>query len=44
MAEGMGVPGAQVSKPEEIAGAIADALNQEGPFMLDLVVEGLETR
>ena len=44
MAEGMGVPGAQVSKPGKIAGAIADALNQEGPFMLDLVVEGLETR
>ena len=44
MAEGMGVPGAQVSKPGEIAGAIDDALNQEGPFMLDLVVEGLETR
>ena len=44
MADGMGIPGAQVSKPEDIAGAVSDALAHDGPFMLDLIVEGLETR
>ncbi|MEQ8861155.1 MAG: thiamine pyrophosphate-binding protein [Pseudomonadales bacterium] len=44
MAAGMGVPGVQVSDPTQIAEAVRDGLAVDGPFVLDLIVEGLETR
>jgi benzoylformate decarboxylase len=44
MAEGMGVSGEQVSTPEGIKEAVARALATDGPYLIDLVVEGLETR
>ena len=43
MANGMGVPAKQISEPEEIAGAVAEALATDGPYLLDLLVEGLES-
>jgi benzoylformate decarboxylase len=43
MAGGMGVPAKQISKPEEIAVAVAEALATDGPYLLDLLVEGLES-
>ena len=39
MARGMGVPGARVEKPSEIAPAIQQMLSSSGPFLLDLVLE-----
>ena len=42
MAEGMGVPGRKVDNPMDIANAVAEALTMEGPYILDLVVEGLD--
>ena len=44
MAAGMGVLGRQISDPAEIAGAVAEALATDGPYLLDLIVEGMETR
>ena len=38
MAHGMGVAGVRVSKPEEIAPAIKQALAHNGPFLIDLVI------
>ncbi len=38
MAKGMGVAGVRVSKPEEIAPAIKQALAHNGPFLIDLVI------
>jgi benzoylformate decarboxylase len=40
MARGMGVPGRLISKPEEIHGAVQEALSAQGPYILDLVVSG----
>ena len=44
MATGMGVPGVQISRPEEIEAAVQKALASPGPYLIDIVVEGLETR
>ena len=44
MAEGMGVPAVQISDPEQIEAAVQTALETAGPYLIDLVVEGLETR
>ena len=44
MAAGMGVPGKQVTDPSEIAAAMAQGLAADGPYMLDMIVEGMETR
>lgn len=40
MAESMGVAGARVEKPAEIAPAIRQMLSHKGPFLIDLVLEG----
>ena len=42
MARGMGVPGKQVLKPEELHQAVQDALSTRGPYLLDVVVSGKE--
>lgn len=39
IAEGFGVPGKTIDKPEEVSGAIADMLAHEGPFLLHVRVE-----
>ena len=44
MAKGMGVPGTKVDSPYDIADAVSEALSVEGPYMLDLVVGGLESK
>lgn len=38
IAEGFGVPGKSISKPEELPGAIAEMLAHEGPFLLHVRV------
>ena len=43
MAKGMGVPGRKVDSPNDIADVVSEALSVEGPYLLDLVVEGLES-
>ena len=40
MAQGMGVPGKLVEKPEDFAAAFKEALASGGPYLLDCVVEG----
>jgi benzoylformate decarboxylase len=40
MARGMGVEGKLVSKPEELRGAVREALSAGGPYLLDVVVSG----
>lgn len=40
MAQSMGVAGLRVEKPEQIATAIAQMLAHQGPFLLDVVLEG----
>jgi thiamine pyrophosphate-dependent acetolactate synthase large subunit-like protein len=40
MARSMGVEAVRVEKPEEIAPAIKQALAHNGPFLIDLVLEG----
>lgn len=40
MARGMGVAGRRIERPEQIAPAIAEMLAHDGPFLLDLVLEG----
>jgi len=44
MAKGMGVQGRKVYSPYDIAEAVSEALSAEGPYMLDLVVGGLESK
>ncbi len=44
LAAGMGIAGRQVTDPGDIAAAIAEGIAAKGPYLLDLVVEGLETR
>ena len=43
MAKGMGVPGRKVDSPNDIADVVSEALSVEGPYLLDLVVGGLES-
>jgi benzoylformate decarboxylase len=40
LARGMGVPGVRVEQPAEVAGAIQQMLAHDGPFLLDLALEG----
>jgi benzoylformate decarboxylase len=40
MGQSMGVPGLRVEKPEQIAPAIKQMLSHNGPFLLDVVLEG----
>ena len=40
IAHGMGVPAARVTRPGELAPALAAALGAGGPYLLDVVVEG----
>jgi benzoylformate decarboxylase len=38
LARSMGVPAARVEAPDEVAPAIAEALAEDGPYLIDLVV------
>lgn len=40
LAKGLGVPGLRVAQPQEIGPAIESMLAHEGPFLIDLVLEG----
>jgi benzoylformate decarboxylase len=40
LARGLGVPGCRVAQPAEIAGAITAMLQHDGPFLIDLMLEG----
>jgi benzoylformate decarboxylase len=40
MARSMGVAAARVATPNEVGPAIQQALNHQGPFLLDVVIEG----
>jgi benzoylformate decarboxylase len=40
MANSMGVAGARIERPEEIAPAIRQMLDHQGPFLLDVIIEG----
>lgn len=40
LARSMGVAGLRVQRPEEIAPAIREMLSHDGPFLLDVVIEG----
>jgi benzoylformate decarboxylase len=39
LAKGMGVPGTRVTRPSEMAGAIAAMLAHNGPYLIDLILE-----
>lgn len=39
IAEGFGVPGRKISKPEELSEAVAEMLAHEGPYLLHVTVE-----
>jgi thiamine pyrophosphate-dependent acetolactate synthase large subunit-like protein len=39
LAKGFGVPGRRVTKPDEMAGAIAAMLAHDGPYLIDLILE-----
>lgn len=40
IAQSLGVPGVRVEKPADIASAIEQALAHQGPFLIDVVLEG----
>jgi len=40
IARGMGVPGARVTRPDDVAPALSAALASGGPYLLDVSVEG----
>jgi benzoylformate decarboxylase len=40
MARSMGVAAARVTTPSEVGPAIEQALNHQGPFLIDVVIEG----
>jgi len=40
LARSMGVASARVERPDEIAPAIDQALRHNGPFLIDLIIEG----
>jgi len=39
VAEAYGIPGLRVSRKEEVASAIEQAMQYDGPFLLDFIVE-----
>lgn len=39
IAEGFGVPGRKISKPEELKGAVAEMIAHDGPYLLHIEVE-----
>lgn len=39
IAEGFGVAGRKITKPEELSGAVAEMLAHDGPFLLHIMVE-----
>jgi len=39
IAEGFGVPGRKITKPEELRGAVSEMLVHEGPYLLHIMVE-----
>jgi len=39
IAEGFGIPGRQITKREELDGALDELFAQEGPFLLEVIVE-----
>ena len=39
IAEGFGVPGRKITKPEELSEAVAEMLAHDGPFLLHVMVE-----
>ena len=43
MAQAMGVPARQVSDPDQIKAAVLEGLATTGPYLLDIVVEGMES-
>ncbi len=40
LAEAMGVPARRVERPEELAGVLREALVHDGPFLVDVLMEG----
>lgn len=40
LAQAMGVPGVRVERPEQIAPALQQALAHDGPYLIDLVIDG----
>jgi benzoylformate decarboxylase len=40
MARAMGVPGTRVETPDQVGPAIREALDHQGPYLLDVVIEG----
>ena len=40
IAESMGVPGVRVTNPQDIIPAIQQALQTDGPFLIDLMLDG----
>ena len=42
VARAMGLNAARVTKPDDLRGAVADALNAPGPFLLDVVTDAVE--
>lgn len=43
LAGAMGVPAATVSNPNQLGAALDRALGSDGPYLLDVMIEGLET-
>ncbi|MEM6696923.1 MAG: biosynthetic-type acetolactate synthase large subunit [Bacteroidota bacterium] len=39
IAEGFGVPGRKITKPEELRGAVSEMISHEGPYLLHVMVE-----
>lgn len=40
LAEAMGVPARRVEKPEQIADTLSEAMQHDGPFLVDVVMDG----
>jgi thiamine pyrophosphate-dependent acetolactate synthase large subunit-like protein len=39
LADAMGVPARRVERPEKLASALREAINHDGPFLVDVVME-----
>lgn len=44
IANGMGVPAQTIEQPDDIKDAVNMAMKTEGPYLIDLIVEGLESK